>query len=54
MRLTGIEIRNFRSIGAEPVILNPWKQCNILNDGVVTDLRKRLEEVDAKIRAWNV
>ena len=30
MRLTGIEIRNFRSIGAEGVVLNPWRKCNIL------------------------
>jgi AAA15 family ATPase/GTPase len=30
MRLVGIEIGNFRSIGSEPVILNPWRKCNIL------------------------
>lgn len=30
MKLTGIEIRNFRSIGDKPVVLNPWRKCNIL------------------------
>ena len=30
MKLTGIELRNFRSIGDEPVELAPWLKCNIL------------------------
>ncbi len=30
MRLAGIELWNFRSIGDEPVVLNPWARCNIL------------------------
>ena len=30
MRLSGLEIRNFRSIGAEGVILNPLRKFNIL------------------------
>jgi hypothetical protein len=30
MKLTGIELRNFRSIGDEPVKLAPWLKCNIL------------------------
>lgn len=30
MKLSGIEIHNFRSIGGEPVVLNPWRKCNIL------------------------
>ncbi len=30
MKLVGIEIQNFRSIGNDPIILSPWKQCNIL------------------------
>jgi predicted ATPase len=30
MILHGIELKNFRSIGAEPVILNPLQKCNIL------------------------
>jgi len=30
MKLTGLTIRNFRSIGAEGVTLNPLKQCNIV------------------------
>jgi len=30
MKLTGIELRNFRSIGGEPVVLTPWRKCNIL------------------------
>jgi hypothetical protein len=30
MRLTGIELRNFRSIGDDPVVLTPWRKCNIL------------------------
>ncbi len=30
MKLTGIKLRNFRSIGAEGVDLTPWKKCNIL------------------------
>jgi hypothetical protein len=30
MKLSGIELRNFRSIGGEPVVLTPWRKCNIL------------------------
>lgn len=30
MRLSGFEIRNFRSIGSDGVLLHPWKKCNIL------------------------
>jgi len=30
MRLTGIELRNYKSIGDEPVVLVPWRKCNIL------------------------
>jgi len=30
MKLIGIELRNFRSIGDEPVVLTPWRKCNIL------------------------
>jgi len=30
MKLTGIELQNFRSIGAEPVVLKPLRKCNIL------------------------
>ena len=30
MKLSGIEIRNFRSIGNDSVELKPWKKCNIL------------------------
>lgn len=30
MKLTGIEVCNFRSIKSTPVILNPWKKCNVL------------------------
>lgn len=30
MKLTGVEIQNYRSIGNEPVVLNPLKKCNIL------------------------
>lgn len=30
MRLAGIELRNFRSIGDDPVVLTPWRKCNIL------------------------
>lgn len=30
MRLTGIEISNFRSIGSQAVAINPLKKCNIL------------------------
>ena len=30
MKLAGIELHNFRSIGNEPVVLKPWRKCNIL------------------------
>ncbi len=30
MKLSGIELRNFRSIGDQPVILSPFKKVNIL------------------------
>jgi predicted ATP-dependent endonuclease of OLD family len=30
LKLTGIEISNFRSIGDMPVVLVPWQKCNIL------------------------
>ncbi len=30
MKFHGISIKNFRSIGEEPVVIQPWKKCNIL------------------------
>jgi AAA15 family ATPase/GTPase len=30
MRIAGISLRNFRSIGEKPVELCPWRKCNIL------------------------
>jgi energy-coupling factor transporter ATP-binding protein EcfA2 len=30
MRIVGISLRNFRSIGEKPVELCPWRKCNIL------------------------
>jgi len=30
VKFAGIELRNFRSIGAQPVLLTPWRKCNIL------------------------
>ncbi len=30
MKLSGLKIQNYRSIGSEPVVLTPWKKCNIL------------------------
>ena len=30
MKFAGFELRNFRSIGEESVVLHPWKKCNIL------------------------
>lgn len=29
-RLSGFELRNFRSIGERPVVIYPLKKCNIL------------------------
>jgi len=48
MRLSGIELCNFRSIGAEPVILTPWKKCNILigqNNSGKSNVIKAIQKV---------
>ncbi|VAW48838.1 hypothetical protein MNBD_GAMMA03-2022 [hydrothermal vent metagenome] len=43
MKLSGIEIKNFRSIGEEAIVLRPWSKCNILvgqnNSGKSTVIR---------------
>ena len=54
MRITGIEVRNFRSIGSEPVVLVPWRKCNMLvgqnNSGKSNVLRLCVDDSNALLR----
>jgi hypothetical protein len=50
MRLAGIELRNFRSIGEEPIILKPWNKCNVLigqNNSGKSNVIKAVRRVSA-------
>jgi hypothetical protein len=52
MRLAGIELRNFRSIGGEPVVLTPWRKCNILigqNNAGKSNVIKALQKISSAL-----
>jgi AAA15 family ATPase/GTPase len=52
MKLAGIELRNFRSIGTAPVILTPWRKCNILsgqNNAGKSNVIKAIQRISERI-----
>ncbi len=54
MRLSGVELRNFRSIGAEPVVLRPLRKCNILvgqNNAGKSNVLRAIKLISDKHRA---
>src|SRR5574337_535908 len=53
MKLTGIELRNFRSIGEKPVILSPLKKCNILvgkNNSGKSNVLRAIQKISDKFQ----
>src|SRR5688500_15605095 len=56
MKLTGIEIRNFRSIGPEGVILSPLSKCNIIigvNNAGKSNVLKGIKKISDKFNGGN-
>lgn len=48
MRISGIELKNFRGIGSKPVVLRPWLKCNILvgqNNSGKSTIIKALQKI---------
>ncbi len=56
MKLTGIELRNFRSIGNTSVVLSPWRKCNILvgqNNAGKSNVLKAIQRISDWYRKDN-
>ncbi|GAF73787.1 unnamed protein product, partial [marine sediment metagenome] len=57
MRLSGVELHNFRSIGDNPVVLDPLRKCNILvgqNNSGKSNVLKALSKISDKLGDKNV